>query len=170
MQNRFLILLLTTCIVCLTDVTFAGILPEKGASSAASTSRWEKAFVTGNGRMGAMLFGDVQNETLVANHCRLFLPLGSREIVPDLSAHLPELRRIIRSEDYQAAMSFLMAKAGEQGFGGLLPTDPLHPGFFIHIKQTPSGKVRNYVRTENFKTGEVAVNWSDDRGQITSFS
>ena len=48
--------------------------------------------------MGAMLFGDPENETLIANHCRLFLPLGSYEKVPDLAAHLPELRRIFRQD------------------------------------------------------------------------
>ncbi|MEI6392852.1 MAG: glycoside hydrolase N-terminal domain-containing protein [Verrucomicrobiota bacterium] len=43
-------------------------------SNDAAILRWEDAFVTGNGRMGAMLFGNPTNETLVANHCRLFLP------------------------------------------------------------------------------------------------
>ena len=167
MQKRFLMPLLTAFVGCMANATFAGILPEKGAASTTPASRWEDAFVTGNGRMGAMLFGDTQNETLVANHCRLFLPLGSRELVPDLSAHLPALRGIIRSEGYQAAMNFLMAKAGEQGFPGLLPTDPLHPGFFVRIKQTSSGTVRDYLRTENFRSGEVAVTWSDNRGTFS---
>jgi len=58
----------------------AGSLPERGAATHAPAKRWEEAFVSGNGRMGAMLFGDPENETFVANHCRLFLPLGSREI------------------------------------------------------------------------------------------
>lgn len=163
MQKIFLMPLLTAYIGCMTSVAFSSTLPEKGAASTTPASRWEEAFMTGNGRMGAMLFGNVQNETLVANHCRLFLPLGSRELVPDLSKYLPELRRIIRRDGYQAAMSFLMDKAGEQGFPGLLPTDPLHPGFFVRIKQTPSGKARDYLRTENFRSGEVAVTWSDDR-------
>ncbi len=142
-------------------------MPEKGAASTTPAGRWEEAFVTGNGRMGAMLFGNVQSETLVANHCRLFLALGSREIVPDLAQYLPELRDTIRTKGYQAAMAFLMSKAREQGFPGLIPTDPLHPGFFIHIKQRPSGKVRDYLRTENFRSGEVAVTWKDDRGAFS---
>lgn len=46
-----------------------------------------------------------ENETLIANHCRLFLPLGSYETVPDLAAHLPELRRIIREHGTKAAIT-----------------------------------------------------------------
>ena len=138
-------------------------MPPKGAASSAPAARWEEAFLTGNGRMGAMLFGDVQNETLVANHCRLFLPLGSREIVPDLSAHLASTRSIIRKDGFQPALAFLLEKASEQGFPGLIPTDPLHPGFFVHVRQKPTGDVREYVRTEDFRSGEVVVQWRDDR-------
>ncbi len=156
-------LLGTALLACITSSTLAESLPAKGAASSVPASRWEEAFVTGNGRMGAMLFGDPQNETLVVNHCRLFLPLGSYETVPELAAHLPELRRIIRADGYNAAMTFLLAKAAEQGFPGLIPTDPFHPGFFVHVRQTPEGNVRDYLRTEDFRSGEVAVNWKDDR-------
>ncbi len=140
-------------------------LPERGAASRVPARRWEEAFVTGNGRMGAMLFGNPENETLVANHCRLFLPLGSREIVPDLAPCLSELRRIIHTGGYRKAMDFILQKAKAQGFPGLLPTDPLHPGFFVHIRQDVPGGAEEYVRTQDFRTGEVAVRWRDRRGR-----
>ena len=144
----------------------AGEVPEHGSLSLAPAKRWEDAFVTGNGRMGALIFGDPTNETLVANHCRLFLPLGNREIVPDLARHVPELRQIIRDKGYGEAMGFFLGKAKEQGYPGLIPTDPFHPGFFIQIRQPADGPVRDYVRTENFQTGEVTVRWSDNRGEF----
>jgi hypothetical protein len=31
------------------------------------------------------------DETIIVNHCRLFLPLGSAEIVPDTGKYPPEL-------------------------------------------------------------------------------
>lgn len=141
-------------------------LPERGAASHAPAKRWEEAFVTGNGRMGAMLFGRPEHDILVANHCRLFLPLGSREIVPDLASCLPELRAIIRKEGYRKAMDFILKKAKDQGYPGIVFTDPLHPGFFIHIKHNPQGEIKDYVRTQDFRTGEVAVRWADDRGKF----
>lgn len=141
-----------------------GVSPERGAASDKPASRWEEAFVTGNGRMGAMLFGNPTNDTLVANHCRLFLPLGSRELVPDLAGDLPELRRRIREDGYKDAMAFLLERAQAQGFPGLTPTDPLHPGLFVHIRQEPDGPVQDYQRTQDFRTGEVTAGWTDDRG------
>ncbi len=72
--------------------TLAGAaMPEHGSISQNPALRWEDAFVSGNGRMGAMLFGDPNNEVFVANHCRLFLPLGNREIVPDLAVNVTRI-------------------------------------------------------------------------------
>lgn len=65
-------------------IAAAGETDFRGLISRVPAGRWEDAFVTGNGRMGAMLFGQPADDTLVVNHCRLFLPLGNREIVPDL--------------------------------------------------------------------------------------
>ena len=82
-----------------------------GSISHTPALRWEDAFVTGNGRMGAMLFGNPTDETLVANHCRLFVPLGTREIVPDLAQYLPRLRQILRDQGYGEALKFLLGRA-----------------------------------------------------------
>lgn len=166
MRKQILLLLCVTLPGCVTVATGADLLPERGASSFVPAKRWEEAFVTGNGRMGAMPFGNPENETLIANHCRLFLPLGSREIPSDLAAELPEYRRLIREKGYNEAKNFLNAKAAAQGDQGLVPTDPLHPGFFVHVRQEAQGEIRNYLRTEDFGTGEVVVRWEEDRGEF----
>ena len=124
---------------------------EHGVRSVTPAKRWEDAFVTGNGRMGAMLFGGPSNETFVANHCRLFLPLGNREIVPDLAQHVPELRRIIRDKGYGEAMRFFLGKAKEQGYPGLTWTDPFHPGLFINIRQPADGPVERLPADGGFR-------------------
>lgn len=142
----------------------AAEIPARGVHSLVPGQRWEEAFVSGNGRMGAMLFGNPTNETLIANHCRLFLRLGNREIVPDLAQHVPELRRIIREQNYGEAMAFFLGKAKEQGYPGLIPTDPFHPGFFVRISQSAMGEISGYEREENFQTGELTVRWRDARG------
>lgn len=144
-----------------------GVCPERGTWSEKSASRWEDALVSGNGRMGLMLFGDPLKETIVINHCRLFLPLGSSEILPDLAPSLPELRDICRTKGYREGMDFILGKAKAQGFPGIINTDPFHPGLFVHIEQAAVGMIRDYSRTENFATGEVAVRWTDDRGEWT---
>jgi hypothetical protein len=135
-----------------------------GSISHMPAKRWEDGFVSGNGRMGAIFFGEPGNETLVANHCRLFLPLGNREIVPDLAKYVPELRQIIRENGYGQAMAFFLGKAKEQGYPGLIPTDPFHPGLFVNIRQEAAGPITDYQRTEDFQTGEVVIRWRDPRG------
>jgi len=144
--------------------------PAHGVRSITPAKRWEEAFVSGNGRMGAMLFGNPTNDTLIANHCRLYLPLGNREIVPDLGGFLPEYRRLIRDKGtgkgYGRANAFILAKAKEQGYPGIIPTDPFHPGFFVNIVQPVEGPVSGYERTENFQNGEVTVRWRDARGEF----
>ena len=160
------ILVFTALLIALVPTLRAADAAGHGVRSIAPAQRWEDAVVTGNGRMGAMLFGNPTNETLVANHCRLFLPLGNREIVPDLGQQVPELRRIIRDKNYDEAMRFFLGKAKEQGYPGLTWTDKFHPGLFINIRQPADGPVSGYERTENFATGEVAVRWRDNRGEF----
>lgn len=62
-----------------------GVVPEHGSAGIRPADNWEFAFVSGNGRMGAMVFGQPIEETIFVNHCRLFLPINTREILPDLA-------------------------------------------------------------------------------------
>jgi hypothetical protein len=140
--------------------------PEHGSVSITPAKRWEDAFVTGNGRMGALLFGNPTNDTLIANHCRLYLPMGNREIVPDLSKDVGTMRQIYRDKNPVMAENFLMDEAKKQGWPGLIFTDPYHPGLFVTIRQPTVGTIRDYKRTEDFRTGEVTVSWRDDLGEF----
>lgn len=203
-NNKILTFLL---FICLFNIDLCDVYSKsehfRGAVSKIPSSGWEDGFVSGNGRMGAVLFGEPGNESIVINHCRLFLPLGSKEIVPDVSSYVSQLRDTFLVKGSKQALSFLFSKAKEKGFGGLINTDPYHPGFFIGIKyphisvldsnsgdlsfsdnvsqsdnisekrniSDRSGKlssvsqVRDYIRTENFRTGEVCVRWCDNNGE-----
>jgi hypothetical protein len=153
-------------------VLFALLLPFlalAGAGADIQTTRparrWEEAFLTGNGRMGAMVFGELVNETIVVNHCRMYLPRGSREIVPDLGTLLPKMKAIGLKGGPGAVHAFLREKAAEVGHPKIIHTDPFHPAFFLKLKTAgDGGAVRNYAMTCEFATGEVAVRWDDDRG------
>lgn len=139
-----------------------------GAVCTTPAKQWEGALLTGNGRMGVMMFGEPYAETLVLNHCRLYLPRGSREIVPDLSPFF----KTIKAEALKAgvdgpkvAHQLMCEKADEQGLRGTTPTDPFHPAFMLHLKMADAaGAPLYYQRTENFETGELAVRWTDANG------
>lgn len=93
----------------------AALMPRHGTVSIRPADKWEDALAAGNGTMGALLYGDPRRDTLIADHCKLWLPAGSREILPDMGPVLPEMRRIIGAQGYRAGQDFFLATARKQG-------------------------------------------------------
>ena len=143
------------------------LMPKHGTVSTAAATKWEDSLASGNGIMGALLAGNPVKDTLIVNHCKLWLPLGSREIVPDVGAFLPEMRRIIGEKGYGAGHQFFLEKAKEQGWdGNLVWTDPFHPGFLLTIDHPAVSDITEYARIEDFSTGEVRVQWHTEEGDF----
>jgi len=138
------------------------VLPERGVASSVPASRWDYGFLTGNGRIGAIVYGNPTRETIVLNHERLYLPHPRPEIC-DLGKHLPEVRRIIREKGHVAALKFSLEKTAEQGHFNY-HSDPFHLAFELNLEMPTRGPVTDYVRTTDFQTGEVSVRWRDDDG------
>lgn len=159
-------MILSAALLAVADA--AALMPRHGTVSLHPATKWEDSLATGNGRMGALLAGDPQHDTLIANHCKMWLPLGSREVVPDVGKYLPELRRIIHQQGYDAGQRFFEQKAREQGWDGkLIWTDPFHPAFFLRIDQPTEGDVSDYARVEDFSTGEVWAQWKTREGAFS---
>jgi len=139
-------------------------LPPRGATTTIPATRWEECMLTGNGRMGAMVYGRPYDETVVVNHCKLYLPLGSREIVHDLADSMPALKKagLEAGKDGPAVVHRMMLEETGQK---IVNTDPFHPAFMLRVAMSvTSPKVTNYVMTENFETGEVIARWTDEHG------
>ena len=60
---------------------------------------WEAALPLGNGRLGAMVYGNVVNENIQLNEATLWTGSPSRNDNPDALAALPEIRRLVLKED-----------------------------------------------------------------------
>ena len=56
---------------------------------------WENALPIGNGRLGAMIYGNVEKETIQLNEGTLWTGSPNRNDNPDARAALPEIRRLI---------------------------------------------------------------------------
>lgn len=138
-------------------------IPERGVTSSVPANRWESGCLTGNGRMGTIVYGDPTKETVVFNHERLYLPMRHPEI-PDLGRTFPEVRRIIREEGHQAAKEFSSQQAAEQNHY-YFHSDPFHLAFELNLEMPGKGGVKNYLRTTDFQTGEVTAYWSNDDGK-----
>ena len=159
----------TTTPSSLTPATnLAAFMPRHGTVSIAPAKKWEDSLATGNGIMGALLAGDPRNDTLIVNHCKLWLPLGSREVVPNVGTVLPEMRRIIGEKGYPAGHQFFLDQAKAQGWDGkLVWTDPFHPGFLLKIAQPAEGAITDYARVQDYSTGEAWTQWSTPAGEFS---
>jgi len=63
--------------------------------SSPSGTTWENALPIGNGRLGAMVYGNVDNETIQLNEHTVWSGSPNRNDNPDALASLPEMRQLI---------------------------------------------------------------------------
>ena len=163
----------------------------RGLISLQPAARWEDGYVTGNGTLGAIVWGDPAHEIVIGNHSGLWLPLmdsremtpakdgseewyrgtvSARRFVPDVGHLVPAVREIIRREGvpegYRKAHNLVCDEARKQGYMGYQCPGNYHPGFKLHLEMPTFGPVRDYRRTTDFESGEVRVGWEDDAGQF----
>ncbi|UOQ85114.1 glycosyl hydrolase family 95 catalytic domain-containing protein [Gracilibacillus salinarum] len=133
-------------------------IPARGIWTDSPAVKWEDALVSGNGSHGVMVMGDPVSDTIIGNHCRLYLPQGNRFELPEMATYLTEFRQIIEHEGYDKALSFYYQKAEELGYPGLLMSDPSHPGFHLHV-ETDHSSYNDYQRSIDYQTGELTVTY-----------
>jgi len=121
--------------------------------------QWDHAMPTGNGQVGAMVFGDVQHETILLNHDSLFIR-SEKPVLPDVSEHVPKMRRMIAEGRYQEAQQFFEGKISESyDYRG---PDSFHPAFNVTIDMPTAEQITDERRSVNFETGEVSVTWEQE--------
>lgn len=136
-------------------------VPERGFVSIKPATNWEEGLITANGTLGLNALSRPLNERIIFNHERLFMPMGQPHVPPDQSAQLPELRKLIEDGKYKEAEKLQFQLSKQKGF---MYPDFFVPAFDLTIDSEAQGEVRDYARSVDFQTGEVAVRWSDDRG------
>lgn len=135
--------------------------------SATPASGWEEALISGNGTLGALVFGDPAQETITLCHEGLRMPLCRPLPTVSTAPHLSELRALLLEGQYQAAAERVIALAREEGYQELRWVDPLVPGFDVKLTTPMSGALTSYTRSVDFRTGVVDVCWCDERGLWT---
>jgi hypothetical protein len=141
--------------------------PSPGFFSTTRASSWEECLIAGNGRVGALVYGDPVNEVVTLSHERLFLPLTAPVPPVQMTAVLDEVRAHLLAGRFEEAAALPVRLADEAGYGGFRWTDPFVPAFDLHIAQPSRGAVKDYRRGVHFDTGVVEVTWSDDRGSFS---
>ena len=140
--------------------------PKRGFVSAEPASNWESALLCGNGKYGALVYGQPLEETIVLNHARLFMPLHEPLPPVDTASHLQEIRQMIAGGQYQRAADRVVELAKQEGYGPKRWTDPFVPAFDVRVSLLTNGPVTDYSRSVDFATGVASVGWRDSRGSF----
>lgn len=156
------------------------LMPERGMISERPATRWQDALVSGNGRMGAMVYGK-PDDRIILNHHKFNQPQAHEPVPPpDMVKYVPEVRRRILAGEYEGVMRFWAESMRAEGhpiaidredqkeLPGILWTDAVHPGYALDVTTSPKGDIHEYLRSTDFRTGEITVQWSDDRGKWKS--
>ena len=141
-------------------------VPERGFVSKQIATSWNKGLVSGNGRLGATIYGQPGDETVLLNHARLFMPLHKPLPPVDTASHLSEIRKLLADGQYQRAADLVVELSKQEGYEGKHWTDPFIPAFDLRVHAALSSSAADYSRSVDFASGVASVRWSDARGDF----
>lgn len=120
--------------------------------------QWEQALPIGNGRLGAMVYGGIENETIQFNEDTLWTGKPRDYSHEGAAEYLPQIRQLLFDGKQKEAeklamdkfMSIPLGQYSYQAFGNILLNFPGHE------------KAVDYKRTLDLDTGIVTVTYSVD--------
>jgi len=121
-------------------------------------SQWREAMPSGNGTIGALVYGSISEERVLFNHNELWY-MGNIEELPDMSDELPVVRKLMSDGNYLEANDHYRDKLREKGFRG--KNGVYHPAFDLVLTTETEHMFEDYKRTLDFETGEIEVKWRD---------
>lgn len=119
---------------------------------------WRGALPTGNGVIGASVYGGAAQERILVNHAGLAWQ-GHTGVLPDVSDKADDVRRHLDACDYAGAERILSDALINKGYRPI-PAVPL-PLADILVEQKFDRPVQDYRRSIDFETGEVSVAYRD---------
>ncbi|TMV44731.1 glycoside hydrolase family 95 protein [Paenibacillus mesophilus] len=117
---------------------------------------WREALPSGNGIVGAAVYGGVRAETVLINHAELW-HAGLKGQLPDVSSALPDIRRRMREGSYMEAKTALTEALAEREYESKREV-PL-PLCDIKLTMSAPEAFRRYRRSLDMETGEVSIRW-----------
>ncbi|GEP96663.1 glycoside hydrolase family 95 protein [Chitinophaga cymbidii] len=125
-------------IVCILFTMLAGQLsaqqqPLKLWYNRPSGDVWENALPVGNGRLGAMVYGNVKEEVIQLNEATVWTGSPNRNDNPDALAALPEIRKLVFEGKQKEAQELAAKKMEAKSHGQMYqPVGSLHIFFPEH--------------------------------------
>ncbi|WP_037675266.1 glycoside hydrolase N-terminal domain-containing protein [Streptomyces globisporus] len=135
--------------------------PVHGTWEPAPAARWEDAFLAGNGRHGALVLGDPEDDPVIVTHHTLVRPNNPPADTrpPRLAAALPALQDALLAGDPTAAERFTDGRP-------LRWVRPFHPAFRTRVRRPPGGPALPVRRSVDFTTGVVTCLSGQRRSEV----
>lgn len=124
---------------------------------------WEEAMPLGNGRLGAMVFGNPTNERIQVNEESIWYGGPVNRNNPDLKKYLPQIRELIfKGEIKKAEELMVMAMSGCPN--GVHPYQTLGD---INIRFEVPGEIKEYRRTLDLEQALCKITYSAGKVNYT---
>lgn len=131
------------------------------------TEDYMEGLPIGNGRLAAMALGLPEKFRLALNHEWLWRGENRQRDCEDVSAHLPEVRRLLLAGKFDEGMKLANDYFG--GKGGLKKehnrVDPYEPAGDLFVTMD-TGKVSRYTRALDIGSGLSSTEFDCDRGHV----
>jgi len=124
---------------------------------------WTEALPVGNGRLGGMLFGNPAVERIQVNEESLWGGMNIPNNNPGALAHMPEIRRLIL--DGRIPEAFDLSEKYVAGIPGKIRSYQTLGEIYFQFADT-AGKITNYRRELNLRTGIAKVSFKRDGNKI----
>lgn len=121
-------------------------------------STWREALPTGNGVIGAAVYGGAADDVVMINHSDLWWQ-GHVGVLQDVADKLKDVRKKMDDGNVKDAENILSNGLITKGYRPQL-SYPL-PLCDFKIKMNLDRAARDYVRTLNMETGEISVSFRD---------
>ena len=131
-----------------------------GMKSRVPATVWQDALPLGNGKTGALIFGNIHRDTVVLNHEELFFKCEKPEIL-DVSDNFSKFKEMVKNGNFSGGNDFFKEKIIEN-IHGELKIDPYQPMYLINIMMPPKSAFSDYERSLNFENGLAKVCWNDN--------
>ncbi|QGQ99169.1 glycoside hydrolase family 95 protein [Paenibacillus psychroresistens] len=126
-------------------------------------ARWKEALPSGNGSIGAAVYGGTYEETVMISHEDLWWQTTTPEM-PDVSDKLAEVRQLLMADKAVEADQVYTKAFQERGYSPSMGC-PLPLGD-LKIYMPGKQAFKAYSRSLDMETGEVVVSWKDGETQF----
>ncbi len=119
---------------------------------------WREALPAGNGLIGAAVYGNVEDETIMLSHGNLSWQ-GYIGVLPDVAERLKDVRRAMLEGDPRKAEEILPNALISKNYRPQMAV-PL-PVCDLKVRMPVEKAVKEYARVLNMENGEISVNYRD---------